>query len=236
MSVRVMRTPWASLLGVGGDSLGVLVRVMTTPGPVSWGWGVTPWAAGRWRTCEANPSIHLAWGHKLEKGRRFWIPREEQGKQMGGDGPSRPRGPLPVLGEAQPTPVSRPVSWAAGATPILPHPCLKALEARPKVASPGLACISRRGALSWPFYWTAQRKNQPFPRCLVPPGSSSSNGPGAGKAEPCPQLLSASHVASQPPTPTVHRFPALPGILRWAGVSLGHHLGIKYLKPAPHPS
>lgn len=64
---------------------------------------------------------------------------------MGGDGPSCPRGPLPVLGEAQPTPVFRPVSWAAGAAPILPHPCLKALEARPKVGSPGLACISGRG-------------------------------------------------------------------------------------------
>lgn len=29
--------------------------------------------------------------------------------------------------------------------------------------------------------------------------------------------------------------PPLPGILRWAGVSLGHYLGIKYLKPAPTP-
>ncbi|CAM9650772.1 unnamed protein product [Rangifer tarandus platyrhynchus] len=62
----------------------------------------------------------------------------------------------------------------------------QALEARPKVASPGLACISRRGALSWPFYWTAQRKNQPFPRCLVPPGSSSSNGPGAAQRDEGP--------------------------------------------------
>lgn len=131
---------------------------------------------------------------------------------MGRDGPSHPRGPLPVLGEAQPTPVSRPVSWAAGAAQILPHPCLKALEARPDVGSPGLACISHGGTPSWPFYWTAQRKNQPFPRCLVPPGSDSSNGPGGGEAEPCPQLLSASasHVASQPPTPTMHRFPPCP--------------------------
>lgn len=111
----------------------------------SWGWEVTPWAAGRRRTCEANPSIHSARGHKLEKGSGFWIPREEQGRQMGRDGPSRPRGPLPVLGEAQPTSVSRPVSWAAGAAQVLPHPCLKALEARPEVCSPGLACISRSG-------------------------------------------------------------------------------------------
>ena len=122
----------------------------------------------------------------LSRGLGFWIPWEENGRQRG---PSRPRGPHPVLGEAQPTPVSRPVSWAAGAAQILPHPCLRALEARPEVGSPGWPALAVGGAqLAFPP-GRCRGRSKHFPRCLVPPGSSSSNGPGRGEAGPRPRLL-----------------------------------------------
>lgn len=46
---------------------------------------------------------------------------------------------------------------------------------------------------------------------------------------PLPPMWHLSH----PPPPFIDS--PLPRILRWAGVSLGHYLGIKYLKPAPTP-